>query len=54
LTLVDVGTAAPGAKRADHSVVDALKTTHGVKRGRDFVIGIGIQTKGKSPAKMAE
>jgi hypothetical protein len=45
LTLVGVGTTASGVTIALHSVEDALKAP-GAARGRDFVIGIGLQDKG--------
>jgi hypothetical protein len=45
MTLVGVGTTAPGVTIALHSVEDALKAP-GAGRGRDFVIGIGLQDKG--------
>jgi hypothetical protein len=47
MTLVGVGTAAPGVTIALHSVEDALKA-QGAGRGRDFVIGIGLQDQESS------
>jgi hypothetical protein len=44
MTLVGVGTTAPGVTIALHCVEDALKA-QGAGRGRDFVIGIGLQYK---------
>jgi hypothetical protein len=45
MTLVGVGTTAPGVPIALHSVEDALKA-RGAGGDRDFVIGIGLQDKG--------
>jgi hypothetical protein len=42
MTLVGVGTAAPGITIALHSMEDALKA-QGAGRGRNFVTGIGLQ-----------
>jgi hypothetical protein len=45
MTLVGVGTRSLGVIIALHSVENALKAQEAV-RGRDFVIGIGLQDKG--------
>jgi hypothetical protein len=45
MALVGVGTTAPGVTIALHGVEDALKA-QGARRGRDFVIGIGLQDQG--------
>jgi hypothetical protein len=50
MTLVGVDTTFPGVTIALHSVEDALKAQGG-GRGRDFVIGIGLQDKGRMTSK---
>jgi hypothetical protein len=50
MTLVGVGTTAPGVTIALHCVEDALKA-QGAGRGCDFVIGTGLQDKGGSTSE---
>jgi hypothetical protein len=52
MTLVGVGSAAPGVTIALHSVEDSLKA-QGAGRSRDFVIGIGLQYKQGSTSEEA-
>jgi hypothetical protein len=53
MTLVGVGTTAPGVTIAPQSVEDALKAQR-ARRDRDLIIGIGFQDKGELPARRPE